>query len=59
MGDARQGRVRQSDIWRRILRWLPDRCVEVAPVKAHAGTHGNERADSLPGKGAVLRCVSN
>ena len=58
---AKGGRVRHSDIWKRILRWLrlfessPDRCVEVKYVKAHAGEHGNERADSLAGKGVVLR----
>ena len=56
---GRGDRVRHSDIWKRILRWLrlfessPDRCVEVKYVKAHAGEHGNERADSLAGKGAV------
>ena len=58
---SKGGRVRHSDIWKRILRWLrlfessPDRCVEVNYVKAHAGEHGNERADSLAGKGAALR----
>ena len=49
----RESRIRHADIWRRFLWRLtlfessPDRCVEVAHVKAHVGTHGNERSDSL------------
>ena len=58
---AAGGRVSHSDIWKRILRWLtlfensPDRCVSVRHVKAHNGTVGNERADSLAKLGAELR----
>ena len=54
-------RVRHVDIWTRIMHWLrlfesaPDRQVQVMHVKAHAGTHGNERADSLAKEGAELR----
>ena len=53
--------MRHSDIWKRILRWLrlfessPDRCVEVKHVQAHAGKHGNERADTLAKEGSKLR----
>ena len=58
---AAGGRVSHSDIWKRILRWLnlfeasPDRCVTVQYVRAHKGTVGNERADSLAKLGAKLR----
>ena len=42
-------RVSHTDIWKRILRWLtlfersPTRNVVIQHVKAHSGTHGNER----------------
>ena len=53
-------RIRHADIWRRILQWLrrfesaPGRKVEVMHVKAHAGIHGNERADTLAKEGSAL-----
>ena len=59
--NAKGARVRHSDIWRRILRWIrlfrdsPNRRVEILHVKAHAGTDGNERADELAKSGAKLR----
>ena len=58
---ASGGRVRHADIWQHIIRWLrlfegdPNRRVEVLHVKAHAGTHGNERADKLAAEGSALR----
>ena len=66
MGDGRWrtasgGRVRHTDIWRRILRWMrlfersPTRSVVVRHVNTHSDTHGNERTDKLAKEGAKLR----
>ena len=55
------GRVRHTDIWKRILGWVrlfessPTRRMVIRHVKAHNGTHGNERADNLAKEGAELR----
>ena len=56
----RVSRVRHSNIWVRILIWLrlfersPTKNIEILHVKAHAGEHGNERADALAKKGVEL-----
>ena len=58
---ATGNRVRHSDIWKRIRKWLrlfegsETRRVEVLHVKAHAGVEGNERADCLAAQGSKLR----
>ena len=55
------GDGRVKDICSRILCWMrffeisPTRSVVVRHVKAHNGTHGNERADKLTKEGAKLR----
>ena len=59
--NTKGARIRHSDIWRCIQRWLrlfeesPDRSVEVTHVRAHVGTEGNKRADGLAKKGGELR----
>ena len=61
VGYVERQRVRHTDIWRRILDLLmlfersADRSVVVMYVKAHDGSHGNERADKLAKEGAKLR----
>ena len=58
---ASGNRVRHSDIWKRVRRWLTlfdhslTRRVEVLHVRAHTGINGNERADKLAKLGAKLR----